>query len=60
MYDNTCRFLAENYSADFASWLLGETVTMTELKPSELSLDPIRADVLILLQSDDDILHIEF
>ena len=33
---------------------------MTELKPSELSLDPIRADALILLQSDDDILHIEF
>jgi predicted transposase/invertase (TIGR01784 family) len=60
MYDNTCRFLAENYSADFASWLLGENVTMTELKPSELSLDPIRADILILLQSDDDILHIEF
>ena len=33
---------------------------LTELKPSELSLDPIRADALILLQSDDDILHIEF
>ncbi len=60
MYDDTCRFLAEHFSADFASWLLGESVTMTELKPSELSLDPIRADALILLQSDDDILHIEF
>ena len=24
MYDDTCRFLAENFSADFASWLLGE------------------------------------
>lgn len=23
MYDDTCRFLAENFSADFASWLLG-------------------------------------
>jgi hypothetical protein len=23
-YDNTCRFLAEHFSADFASWLLGE------------------------------------
>jgi predicted transposase/invertase (TIGR01784 family) len=60
MYDNTCRFLAEHFSADFASWLLGKPVTLTELQPSELSLDPIRADALILLQSDHDILHIEF
>jgi predicted transposase/invertase (TIGR01784 family) len=60
MYDDTCRFLAEHFSADFASWLLGKSVTLTELQPSELSLDPIRADALILLQSDDDVLHIEF
>jgi predicted transposase/invertase (TIGR01784 family) len=60
MYDDTCRFLAEHFSADFASWLMGESVTMTELHPSELLLDPIRADAMILLQSDDVILHIEF
>jgi predicted transposase/invertase (TIGR01784 family) len=60
MYDDTCRFLAEHFSADFASWLMGESVTMTELKPSELFLDPIRADAMILLQSDGVILHIEF
>ena len=60
MYDNTCRFLAEHFSADFASWLLGESVTLTEIQPSELSLDPIRADAMILLQSEDSILHIEF
>lgn len=60
MYDDTCRFLAENFSADFASWLLGEPVTLTELKPSELSLDPIRADALILLESSESVLHIEF
>jgi predicted transposase/invertase (TIGR01784 family) len=60
MYDNTCRFLAEHFSADFASWLLGEPVAMTELNPSELSLDPIRADALILLESDKSVLHIEF
>jgi len=46
MYDNTYRFLAENFSADFASWLLGEPITLTEIKPSELSLEPIRADAL--------------
>jgi predicted transposase/invertase (TIGR01784 family) len=60
MYDDTCRFLAEHFSADFASWLMGESVTLTELQPSELLLDPIRADAMILLQSDDVILHIEF
>ncbi|NMG22162.1 Rpn family recombination-promoting nuclease/putative transposase [Brasilonema bromeliae] len=60
MYDDTCRFLAENFSADFASWLLGESMTLTELKPSELSLEPIRADALILLESDDSVLHLEF
>lgn len=60
MYDDTCRFLAENFSADFSSWLLGEPVTMTEIQPSELSLDPIRADALILLESDKSVLHIEF
>ncbi len=60
MYDNACRFLAEHFSADFASWLLGKSVTLTELQPSELSLDPIRADALIFLESDDAILHIEF
>lgn len=60
MYDDTCRFLAENFSTDFASWLLGEAVALTELKPSELSLEPIRADALILLQSEDSVLHLEF
>jgi predicted transposase YdaD len=60
MYDNTCKFLAEHFSVDFASWLLGETVTLTEIQPPELSLDPIRADAMILLQSEDSILHLEF
>ncbi len=60
MFDNVCKFLAESFSTDFASWLLGEPITLTELSPSELSLEPIRADALILLQSDDLVLHIEF
>ncbi|MCY7272793.1 MAG: Rpn family recombination-promoting nuclease/putative transposase [Phormidesmis sp. CAN_BIN44] len=60
MYDDTCRFLAEHFSADFASWLLGESIALTEIKPSELSLEPIRADALILLQSDESVLHLEF
>ncbi|BAZ69016.1 hypothetical protein NIES4106_37850 [Fischerella sp. NIES-4106] len=60
MFDNLCKFLAETFSSDFASWLLGERVTLTELSPSELSLEPIRADALILLQSDQVVLHLEF
>ena len=60
MFDNVCKFLAENYSEDFAQWLLGYKVILTELKPTELSLQPIRADSLILLQSENLVLHLEF
>jgi predicted transposase/invertase (TIGR01784 family) len=60
MYDNISKFLVERYSADFAAWLLGESIQLTTLSPTELSLEPIRADALILLQSDDVVLHCEF
>lgn len=60
MFDNVCKFLVESFSADFASWLLGTPIVLTELSPSELSLEPIRADALILLASADVVLHIEF
>ena len=60
MFDNICKFLAENFSTDFATWLLGEPISLTELSPSELSLEPIRADALILLQSTELLLHLEF
>jgi predicted transposase/invertase (TIGR01784 family) len=60
MFDPTCKFLAESFPADFATWLLGEPITLTKLSPTELLLEPIRADSLILLNSDRLILHIEF
>jgi predicted transposase/invertase (TIGR01784 family) len=60
MYDNTCKFLAETFPTDFASWILGEPISLTELEPSELSIEPIRADSLIFLTSANIILHIEF
>jgi len=60
MIDNICKFLAENFSADFASWLLGESITLTKLEPSELSVEPIRADSVIFLESVEIILHLEF
>jgi predicted transposase/invertase (TIGR01784 family) len=60
MFDNTCKFLAESFPADFATWLLGEPIILTKLSPTELSLEPIRADSLILLASDEVVLHAEF
>ncbi|PZD73993.1 hypothetical protein C1752_01509 [Acaryochloris thomasi RCC1774] len=60
MYDNTCKFLAESFSSDFAAWLLGQPITLTTLSPTELAVEPIRADALILLESDEIVLHIEF
>ena len=60
MYDNICKFLAENYSSDFARWVLGEPKGLTTLSPTELFVEPIRADALILLQSSDVVLHLEF
>ncbi len=60
MFDSVCKFLAETFATDFATWLLGQPMVLTQLNPSELSLEPIRADTVIFLQADDIILHIEF
>ncbi|MCF4966150.1 Rpn family recombination-promoting nuclease/putative transposase [Nostoc sp. CMAA1605] len=60
MYDNICKFIAENFKDDLATWLLGSPIKLTELSPTELSNEPIRADSLILLQSDNLVLHTEF
>jgi len=59
-YDNACKFLAETFPSDFASWLLGKPINLTKLEPSELLLEPIRADSVIFLESAEIILHIEF
>jgi predicted transposase/invertase (TIGR01784 family) len=60
MYDNFSKFLTDEYPHDFSSWLLGEPIAFTELLPKELSIEPIRADSMILLQSLKIILHLEF
>jgi predicted transposase/invertase (TIGR01784 family) len=59
-FDSTCRRLAEQFPEDFASWLLGRPINSVILKPTELSLEPIRADNLMLIEGDADILHIEW
>jgi predicted transposase/invertase (TIGR01784 family) len=58
--DNISKFLIEQYSADFAAWLLGQPITLTAINPTELNVEPIRADSVMLLQSADLILHTEF
>jgi predicted transposase/invertase (TIGR01784 family) len=59
-FDNTCKFIAENFSVDIATWLLGTPIALTKLEPSELFAEPIRADAVIFLESKDLLLHIEF
>jgi predicted transposase/invertase (TIGR01784 family) len=59
LYDSVTKFLFETFSEDYATWLLGRPIALTKLEPSELSLEPIRADSLIFLEGEDLILHIE-
>ncbi len=60
MFDSVSKFQIEQYPVDFATWLLGEPIALTRLEPTELSVEPIRADSIILLQSPELILHCEF
>ncbi len=59
-YDNTCKYLAETYPADFARWLLASETTDIEVLKTELTLEPIRADSVTFLQIASQILHLEF
>lgn len=59
-FDSVCKFIAENFTADVTTWLLGEPVELARLEPSELLSSPIYADTLVLLESRSLILHIEF
>jgi predicted transposase/invertase (TIGR01784 family) len=58
--DNISKFLIEQYPSDFATWLLGQTITLTAINPTELNVEPIRADSVLFLRSAELILHIEF
>lgn len=60
-YDNACKYLAEEYPADFVNWLLSESeATDIQVIKTELGIEPIRADSLTFLQTANKILHIEF
>ena len=60
MFDSVSKFQIEHYPADFAAFLLGQPIQLTALAPTELSIEPIRADSLILMQSEELILQCEF
>ena len=62
-FDNYCKYLAEQYPHHFASWLLGESLaenSLIEVLKTELNVEPIRADAILLLRNQRSILHIEF
>ena len=59
-FDNICKLLAEKYPLDFARWLLPEEPQSVKVLKTELSIEPIRADFVTFLKSENQILHIEF
>ena len=60
MFDNISKFLVTEYSTDFASWLLGREIPLTTLNPTELNLEPIRADAVVFMSAPELVLHLEF
>ena len=57
-YDNVCKILAEKYPTDFARWLLAVEPRSIEVLKTELSIEPIRADSLTFLQTENRILRV--
>jgi len=59
-FDNVCKLIAEKYPQEFANWLLTEEPGTATILKTELSIEPIRADFVVFLQTETRILHIEF
>ncbi len=57
--DNLCKRLAEEYPAQFAHWLFG-TRGKVKVEKTELSREPIRADMVIFSSAENETLHTEF
>jgi predicted transposase/invertase (TIGR01784 family) len=60
MYDNTCKYLAEKSPASFVRWLLNIEPEKISVLKTEIIPEPIEADTLVLLQTANQILHLEF
>jgi len=59
-FDNLCKLLSEKYPDRFATWILGAAPASVKVLRTELSIEPIRADSVTLLQTQERILHLEF
>jgi len=60
-YDNTCKYLAEKFPAAFVNWLLpNDRSGNIKILKTELIQEPIRADSIVFLQTNNQILHLEF
>ncbi|MBD2099502.1 Rpn family recombination-promoting nuclease/putative transposase [Leptolyngbya sp. FACHB-261] len=59
-YDNLCKYLAEQYPAQFIRWLLTTEAADIRVLKTELGNEPIRADALTFLQTSNQLLHLEF
>ena len=60
-FDNLCKYLSEKYPDAFATWLLGHPPSApVEVLKTELSIEPIRADFVTFLSTQERILHLEF
>jgi predicted transposase/invertase (TIGR01784 family) len=59
--DNLCKYLAAKYPQRFASWISRRIITSpVEVLKTELTLEPVRADSVIFLRTDEEVLHLEF
>jgi predicted transposase/invertase (TIGR01784 family) len=59
-FDNLCKLLSEQYPDRFAAWILGEVPASVKVLKTELSIEPIRADYVTFLETQERILHLEF
>jgi predicted transposase/invertase (TIGR01784 family) len=65
-YDNICKYLAGQFPREFAAWAVrcatGQVVEVpqAEVLKTELGIEPIRADSVILLRLLTAIVHLEF
>ncbi|MDS3860963.1 Rpn family recombination-promoting nuclease/putative transposase [Thermosynechococcaceae cyanobacterium BACA0444] len=60
--DNLCKSLVESNPRPLVTWLLGQSVSDTDINilKTELSIEPIRADFVSFLDVGSQILHLEF
>ncbi|MEH2380581.1 MAG: Rpn family recombination-promoting nuclease/putative transposase [Nostoc sp.] len=59
-YDNTLKYLVEQYPEDFIRYLLASETRDIQILKTELNQEPIRADSVTFLQTANQILHLEF